>query len=219
MVSIVPLLGDAYRPPVDAISHAALVAAGRQAEESLHHLYSVSITYKQVIARRSAEFKELALLVTRINAIATCCRFDERSLRNLHSLVVKIRGGKKAKPADAQKPTRKYKTSQRSFTMMASNFSTLVSVVAANPLYQANEPELQREALVAFASQLQRTNEQVIEVDNRVKQARENRDRLLYTNPDSLYALSRMLKAYVKVAFGPSHGMVKKICGIYIKKK
>ena len=105
-----------------------------------------------------------------------------------------------AEPADGARKSRS--TSQQSFDLLYSHYAKMMVIIRAEPTYTPNEVDLQLIALEAFLTDLEAKNTAAKLAQANLDEARDIRDKVLYTNHDSLYMIAKEVKIYTKAAFG-----------------
>lgn len=91
---------------------------------------------------------------------------------------------------------------QLAFTSKADAFSKLIEALKINPLYQPNEPEYKIPGLEAKLVELMQKNEVVAVTRKEWRMKLIERNKVLYTNEDSMVAVARAVKKYVRGLFG-----------------
>lgn len=91
---------------------------------------------------------------------------------------------------------------QLAFTSKADAFSKLIEALKTNPLYQPNEPEYTLAGLEAKLAELLQKNEVVAVARKEWRMKVIERNKVLYTNEDSMVMVARAVKKYVRGLFG-----------------
>ena len=87
---------------------------------------------------------------------------------------------------------------------MIDHLEGLVLAVSGEPSYQPNEPEFTVAGLNAKVAQLRTLNQDASGARMQWSNARIERNRVLYADPNALYGTASAVKKYVKAVYG--HG-------------
>jgi hypothetical protein len=91
---------------------------------------------------------------------------------------------------------------QLAYTSKADAFSKLIEAVKTNPLYQPNEPDYTLASLEAKLTELMQKNESVAVARKDWRMKVLERNKVLYSNEDSMVMVARAVKKYVRGLFG-----------------
>lgn len=111
-----------------------------------------------------------------------------------------------------------HSASQTSHENLLGHASAYLAIVRNVAAYNPNEADLKVPALEAFIAGLEVKNNAVNTAFVAVSQARGVRDRLLYTDDDSIVDIALLVKAYVKAAFGTQSELYKRIKGLEFRR-
>ncbi len=205
--------GNQYNPANPLLTVTALGDLNKAAEAAQRKLNNAMPPYTTTVAAKDEAFAPLSKFVTRVIAAFRSCKPMEGELQNAETIARKVKGetaGKK--PAKEGEAT--VSTAQMSMDMRIENLSRLTEILAANPKYAPNEAELQVTSINTMIAKLKTLSEEVVKQEIPVKDARAQRNKLLYTADTGLVAIAEDAKQYVKSVFGagsPQYKQVSKI--------
>lgn len=215
--------GTAYNPSKAALKTAALQTQATAARNSLTAVNTLTPAYKNAVAARTAAFKPLDKLITRVgNALKASDTTPQvndaattiiRKLQGRRATAKKIEEEKIA-AADAGTEIKENSTSQLSYDNRVDNLDKLIKFLASIPQYTPNEAELKITALTAIFNDLKAKNTAVTTSEIALNNARITRNNLLYKEAVGLVDVAQSIKTYVKSVFGassPQDNAVKKL--------
>lgn len=176
-----------------------------------------------VNARQTA-FDDLQKIAPRILAAADAATADQLFSNDLRTIVRKLQGRRASAkikdnpltPVDESKQTAS--SSQMSYDNQIGFFAELIVLLKANALYNPNEAELKIAALEARLADLEAKNQAVITAIAEARTARNNRDAVLYDNPEGVKELADLIKKYVKSLYGANSPQLKQLQALKFKK-
>ncbi len=215
--------GGSYNPSKASIQIPSLQALRTTAQNDLTNLTTVNSVFINATNARQAAFNPLKPLATRIVNALDASEASDTLVQDAKTINRKIQGSrakKVAKPDTStpdSEPTETAKSisvSQQSYDSLIENFKKLIDLVASEPTYTPNEPELQIATLTAQAADLEARNTAVIDANTNLSNARIARNETLYEPINGLYDIAMEVKKYVKSVFGatsPQYNQVSKI--------
>jgi hypothetical protein len=221
--------GASYNPAQEMLKMVYIEKAAVLGQKTLDDQQAAEVACSDAINKRVILFEELDRYLPRVVSIYIISGIDAKSIENVKAIQRKMHSKSKPKKGsksaaassdDATPSTEQPKprtASQLGFEDKTSNFAQIASYVEANPKYAANEPELTKEGVRKFADSLVAANDRCATTDEALNTARAERDKVLYTNADSLYNIFRGMKLYVKGVYGNSSAEYKRISGIEYK--
>ena len=219
VVSITGELGVKYNPAQEMLKAANLEKSVALGQKTLDDQQAAEVAYSEAVNVRSSLFEDLDKYAQRVVSFYAISGVDAKSVENVktvHRRMYPQSSPKKtATTTEVQPKTRT--TSQLGFEDKTSNFAQIVSYVEANPKYVANEPELTKEGVRKYADNLIAANDRCAAAESALESARIERDKVFYTNEDSLYNIFRGIKLYIKGVYSPSSVEYKRISGIEFK--
>ena len=236
IVSITGELGVKYNPAQEMLKSLNLAKHVTLGQKTLDDQQAAEVACSDAINVRFALFNDLDVYVPRVVSIYSISGVDAKSLESIKAIARKMRPKPTSKKEDknlaatttlttadaasAATPEVKPKArtaSQLGYEDKTSNFAQIASFVEANPKYAANEPELTKEGVRKYSDSLIAANDRCAAAEGALESARIERDRVFYTNPDSLYNVFHGIKLYVKGVYGNSSVEYKRISGIEFK--
>jgi hypothetical protein len=112
-----------------------------------------------------------------------------------------------------------HSASQLSYENRGGNFDDYIEILATDPSYKPNEPELTIAGLKAISQNLKAQNEAVNASFAAMSAARGERDQLLYLSEDSIVNTALLVKAYVRAAFGSDSQLFKSVKGLEFRRR
>ena len=223
MVSACTGMGGGYNPSNGALKVSNLQAALATAQGTMSGFSDSLIPWKLKVNDREAEFEGSGKLATRVDAIFASSGASKQDISDMKGFVRLIKGGraKKLKVDDPNTPVDESKhnsVSQRSYTQVVEHWKNIIKLASQVTEYNPNEADLKVPALQTKVDAMELKNQEVIDTLTPVQNARTARNAALYDDPTSIYELQKLVKAYVKGAFGASSPQYKQISGLEFTK-
>lgn len=232
--------GGAYNPPRPELQISNLQQKHQQAQMTLRYVAECEVREQDATNNRTAAFKTMRTLVTRIINVMIACGVSAKSVEDARVLQRRIQGssnGKKSTsndtptteeplssmPADATETTvvaapRKNSTSRQSYDLLVEHLSKLILLLQREPNYTPNESELQVGALQTLEQQLRALLTLVTTTESESETARIRRTDELYDLSTGLVALALQVKSYIKAVFGSNSSQYKQVSGIRFRR-
>jgi hypothetical protein len=203
LVNIVIALGDLYKPanPLTLIS--ALQSMLAEAKQAITDVGAKDAAETNAGKLRETTFEGHAKLATRIGNAYASGDNDELVSSNLAGYVRKLRGeraGEKPAPVTneaGEKIDPSHSVSQQSYDSIVSNWRLLIQLLETQSGYRPNEEDLKIASIRAFADNLEATNNAAKLATIDVKNARAERDRILYDERTGMLYVVKKVKKYV----------------------
>lgn len=219
--------GASYNPSKASLTLAALGTLATDARAVLDLLIQKNTDFHTAENSRKIAFKNLKPLATRIiNALKATDATDE-TIEDAKGINRKIQGAKLTKSTptadpDSQNPQadslvsqpKHISTSQQSYDSLVEHLAKLISLVTAEPTYNPNDIGLTHNDLSTYILQLKTLNIAHAKADAEAKDARHQRDKVLYKKDTGLYDIAQDTKNYVKSLYGASSPQYKQISKI-----
>ncbi|MGE0637112.1 MAG: hypothetical protein AB7P01_11770 [Bacteroidia bacterium] len=226
--------GIRYQPTKAALQIPSLQALRLTAQGNLIAVNSAIVILINSINARQIAFDPIKPLATRmVNALDATDASDEL-VKDAQTLNRKIQGKRKGETKPPTTPTdpvppvppvpptgtdpapvpptpEQISVSQQSYDSLLENFNKLILLVASEPSYTPNEPDLQVASLNALALTLTAQNTAVIDATTALSNARIARNHTLYDEKTGLYDIAQEVKKYVKSVFGATSEEYKQI--------
>lgn len=223
IVKVILEFGAKYNPAHPLLKATALVAAHAKGQKSVDDIQAAETVYRDTVNTRMAAFDNLDQYATRVVGTYAISDVDARSVENVKAVQRKLRAksspkkdGKKTAPEGEVKVKARVE-SQLGYEDRCVNFAQIAAYVESNAKYITNDEDLKVEAVRAYSNKLHQVNEACLEGERAIETARINRDKILYTNDDSLYNLFKDAKTYIKTLYGPSSQEYKRVSGVEFK--
>jgi hypothetical protein len=203
--------GGAYNPGQQNLQVNALVTRLNNAQQVLMEVTEAQTVLDNATNRRKRLFQELKKLSSHIFHVLKASGADELTLSDARASVRKLWGQRSYKPPDVVKEGEVPKSPSvygMDFASAEYYFSKLVETVSAVASYQPNEPRLTVAGLNQMLAELRNANEAVLQAEVQWVMARKKRNDLIYYEENSLLAILRAAKSYVRGVFGfqsPEH--------------
>jgi hypothetical protein len=231
LVSTATAYGTGYNPAKGSMKLPALNALLTQAHQSLQNVSSAENNYMKAVSARVTAFDGIEKLTTRmVNAFASTEATAEL-VEDAMMIRQRMRGGKpfrssaeRLKSHDntgavnaKEDPPALRSHGSHDFSNKAMLFGKLLGLIASEPMYKPNEPDLTIAALTAYHTSLHNSNSAVARATSTLQMARTNRDAILYK--DGIYKTAKSVKRYVKSVYGAKSEQFASIGGLEFRGK
>ncbi len=219
LISFATGYGSKYNPSKAGIKLPALSALLLSAKASADGVTASATAYINATNARQIGFIPVKPLATRVvNALAATDAAKE-TVADAKNINRKVQGGRKTPLTDPNLPPvpgapKQVSASQLSYDSQLSNLKKMISLVASEPTYIPNEPELQVQALNNFAAGIDANNTAVINAVTALSNGRIERNKILYFEKTGLVDLTLEIKNYIKSVFGAGSPEFKQVAKI-----
>ncbi len=198
--------GTAYNPSNPNLAIKAMTPQAAGGDASVKAVAPAQKPYKDAEDARHQPFIDLPQLVRdAYNELASCDGVSATTLQTALNLEKKIAGTNRAPkpkgvtpPVNPPEPTKKsHSTSQQSFDMRLAAFNDFISLLAGEPNYITNQPDLMVTALTSTAATLGALNQAIEPVYTPYQTALTVRDTALYFPVTGIYDTQAKVKKYV----------------------
>lgn len=209
-----------YNPANAQIKVPALTTQKTTALAAVGDVGSNEAKFKSVTNERQEAYEPLPGVMSRSGNMLKASGASKRIRDDAMALSRKITGRRKTAKAKndpntpADETDKSHSASQLSFENVGGNFDDYIAILATDPSYAPNEPELTIAGLRALSSDLKAKNQAVNTAFAAMSAARGLRDQLLYLHEDSVVNNELLVKAYVRAALGPDSQLFKSIKGL-----
>ena len=232
LISFCSGYGGSYNPSKVAIQLPALSATHTNALAALANINSLLPANTNAVNAREAAFSSLSKLITRVVNAADASDLSKQVKADVKTIARKLQG-KRTTPKKDTPPTppaapapvtaadataKSISASQMSFDQRIENLDKLIQLLAAQPAYIPNEPELTVAGLTTTLGNMRNTNTAAVNSYTPVSNARINRDTILYAEGTGLVDLAGDVKSYVKSVFGGTSPQYKQVSGLKFTK-
>lgn len=228
--------GAEYNPSRLELQLSSLQQLHQKAQMMMHQLTEREIAAQNVTNNRSAVFKTLSPLVTRIMNALVASGATAKTIEDARVIQRKINGtrtNKKNMNGDASTngvqpegtaaelpdnatstAPRQISTSRQSYDLKVEHFARLVMMLQSTSNYAPNELELQLITLQSFVQNLRNINSMVTTTETELEAVRIQRADILYDLINGLCVRAQQVKSYVKSVFGNNSPKYKQISNI-----
>lgn len=200
--------GGEYNPGKQNLQVEALTTLWLNANQVMDDVIVAKAEYDIATNNREQAFAQLGKLGTRIFGILKAGGASPLLLKDAQTLVNKLRGfGSKAHrpPISSQEPEpviTKRRLGGHDYASRKNHFASLLEIVMSEPTYKPNESYLSVAGLQGVLDNLRELNEKVVAAKVALREARRNRNTLLYVGEESLVSTAQAVKQYVKAIYG-----------------
>ena len=227
LISFCTGYGASYNPSKAAIALAALSTLRTNALAALANINALLPANTNAVNAREAAFSPLSKLITRVVNAADASDVSKQVKADVKTIARKLQGKRATPKNDAPAPnpiapveetTKNISASQMSFDQRIENLDKLIQLLAAQPAYIPNEPELSVEGLTTTLNTMRTTNTTAVNAYTPVSNARINRNTVLYAEGTGLVDIAGDVKSYVKSVFGATSPQYKQVSGLKFTK-
>jgi hypothetical protein len=216
--------GASYNPSNPAIQLSQLAHTYNDGVTALASVNTLLPAYTNAINARDIVFSPLSKLITRVVNSVKASGVTKQVKADVKTIARKLQG-KRATAAIVDNPAtpedeslQSISASQMSFDQRIQHMDQLIQLLAAQPNYTPNEPELSVAGLTTLLASMRTTNTAVINSYTPVSNARINRNTILYTAETGIVDIAGDIKSYVKSVFGGSSAQYKQVSGLKFTK-
>ena len=222
LIEFVTGYGATYDPSKSNLQLPQLIAQHAAADISLAKVITKNTEFNTKVNLRVIAFSDVRVLATRLMAALQATDASAETIADAKTFNNKIQGKGASTlhtPLDPNAPPPEtISVSQQSYDQIIQHFSGLKSVLESEPSYAPNEVELQISTLDTKIDDLTQKNTEVAKAYTTISNSRIARDKILYTDGNSIYETAKDVKAYVKALFGATSPQYAQVKGIQIKK-
>ena len=225
LIDAVTGYGTKYKPSRKELELTALENMQTTAEDAVSAVIPNKTAWSSKVNARTIAFSDLQPLATRLLGALDSAGATKETVENAKTYNGKLQGKAEKKttkpkdPADPDVPEPdKNSSSQQSYDLQIEHFAGIISVLASEPSYSPNEPELQIAALETKKADLITTNKEVGTAYNTVSNSRIARDKVLYAPEQGILDISEDVKKYIKSIYGATSPEYAQVKGISFKK-
>lgn len=220
LIEFVKGYGAAYNPSKQSIQLPALVTLKDSGDAEMANTLSKKNMYTNKVNERQLAFSDVETLASRLVNALEVTDASSASIKNAKYFRQKILGKRTTPPKESTDPnTPEPKTnsvSQKSFDQITEHLSRLKTVLQAEPTFAPNETELQVATVSAKIQDLYAKTAAVNKALAEFSSARISRNKILYTDENSIYETATDVKKYIKSLFGSSSPQFAQVKGLKI---
>lgn len=222
LIEFISAYGPNYKPSKTKLQLSEIIKLKTDAETSLTEVITKNTDFNTKVNLRVITFNDLSPLSTRLVAALQATDASPETIADAKSFQKKIQGKRSSTPKtplDPNQPAPKtISASQLSYDQLIQHFSGLKAVLASEITYTPNEIDLQITTLDTKIVDLNEKNTAVAQTYTAVSNARITRNKILYTNDNSIFETAKEVKLYVKALFGSTSPEYAQIKGIDFRK-
>lgn len=211
--------GGKYVPGRKQLQLPQLQALHLNAKGQLTLVHTAAAADTKAVNERQLVFEPLKDRANQVVYSLASSEADAKIVEDAKTINRKIQGTrlpKPKKPADPQAGAdpATISTSQQSFDSVLDNFDKLSQLVAAEPLYKPNEPELALTGLTTFIAAMEASNQAVIDSTTALSNALISRNKVLFAEPNGLVPIADAVKLYLRSIYkvsSPEYKQVSKL--------
>lgn len=211
--------GGKYVPGRKQLQLPQLQALHLNAKGQLTLVHTAAAADTKAVNERQLVFEPLKDRANQVVYSLASSEADAKIVEDAKTINRKIQGTrlpKPKKPADPQAGAdpATISTSQQSFDSVLDNFDKLSQLVAAEPLYKPNEPELALTGLTTFIAAMEASNQAVIDSTTALSNALISRNKVLFAEPNGLVPIANAVKKYLRSIYkvsSPEYKQVSKL--------
>jgi hypothetical protein len=202
--------GAAYAPSKTSIKLVAINTVLASAQQSLQQVKVAQNAFDNSSNNRESSITALRKLASRIISALEATDATRQTVEDGKSIVRKITGSnyyilREPVPSGATGETEMVVSksrSQRDAYSMVDNFAKLLQAVTAEANYKPAETDLQVVTLGTTLTVFRDRNKSVNQAELNLQNARIARNKVMYTDANSMHASAMAIKKYVKSVFG-----------------
>lgn len=217
-------LGAGWQPTNPLLDLGDMNTAYAAGHGSVDDFIAQLIPWKVKVNEREATFEGTGKLATRVQAFVASCGASDQNIDDMKGFVRLIHGGraKKLKIDDPNTPVDESahnSVSQRGYSDVVEHWNKIIALCNnLGGFYKPNENELKIATLDVMVAGMADKNQDVINAEVPKDNARDTKNVALYDGPTSLFERLRLIKGYLKAAFGATSNEYKQVSGLEIKK-
>ncbi|HYG01197.1 MAG TPA: hypothetical protein VD927_02075 [Chryseosolibacter sp.] len=199
--------GSMFNPSQDSMKIEALESLLQTAREKTEIMYNDHKAVTWAINQRRDALKHMQKIVTRAYNAAIATKMSPSLLEDLRNVKVKLTGnirGKTSSPqADdpSQVKTGRGPIPQADVVSKMRNFTLFIKLLELHDGYTPNESEISIEGLKSLLEMIETSQVQLVTSQIKLNRSKEA-CRLVIQKEEGIYGLSKLIKVYVKSAFG-----------------
>lgn len=207
MVALCEGLGNRYNPSHPSMLLANIKARNTVVQDAMRDFGAIKEKNTQDIAKRRVEFDKKDTLSTMWHQALQGARVSQTVLDRAASIIGKIKGQRLTDEPDNEVTTEgeegtgednTISTSQQGFNNVVANILSYTQLLDETTDYNPNEEEVKKTAITAYYNLLHTLNNQAIVSTQQKVSGRSLRDKVLYTDEDSVFNLAKSIKKYIR---------------------
>ncbi len=223
MIAACAGFGGGYQPTNADLDLASMNALNAEVEGLMDGVQSNIVPWKNKVADRENIYKGVRPRTTQILGAFRACGADANKVDNVETFHRQVHGARaKAKPVDDPltpgDESKGNSVSHQSYVQVAEAFGQIVALLAGEPKYKPNEDHLKLATNETYHTQMETANDDVVNTVPAWKNSMASRNARMYDDPDSIFERQKLVKEYVKSAFGQNSPQYAQVKGLEFKK-
>ena len=222
LIEFISAYGATYNPSKNNLKLPQIISQKTEGENKLAEVIAKNTDYNAKVNLRVEAFSDVRALATRLVSALQTTDASKETIEDAKSFNKKIqgKGSSPSKPIldPNAPPPQTSSTSQQSYDQLIQHLSGLKSILEAEPSYSPNEIDLQIPTIEAKIADLTAKNTAVAQTFTAVSNARIARNKILYTDDNSIFETAKEIKLYIKALFGATSPEFAQVKGIQIIK-
>jgi len=216
-------MGADYQPTNANLALASMNTLLTEVEGTMDDVQTDLVPWKNKVADRENIYEGVRPRTTQILAAFKACGADANKVDNVQTFHRQVHGARaKATPVDdpgtPEDESKGNSVSHQSYVQVAESFGQIVALMDGEPLYAPNETHLTVATNTTLHTQMETANDDVINTAVPLSNSRITRNDRLYNDADSVFERQKLVKEYVKSAFGASSPQYAQVKGLEFKK-
>lgn len=220
MITFCTSYGGQYNPTNPLIVLPNLNNKYTDGVNSLATVNTALAPWQNTVNDRERLFEPFSRLCTKILNAVEASAVTEQYMKDVKTIIRKLQG-KRATPKKKDEPTtpeneseQSHSASQMSYDQRIENFDKLIDLLASNPNYNPNEPDVRVPDLTNLRSQMVTANTAVKTAYTGVSNARIARNVVLYDPTNGLVRTAEDVKKYIKSVFGGASDQYRQVSSL-----
>ncbi|HLN55755.1 MAG TPA: hypothetical protein VK207_07170 [Bacteroidales bacterium] len=228
LITSVIAIGPDYVPANNILTVQSMKSQSLQCRSAMDRVITSFAAFKAAVDSREQVFDQMNRHISRILNTLKSSDVPAATIETCKSIARRLQG-KRAVPKRTLEEVQADKaagieyiersSSQRSYDNQVENFALLLEQLISVPGYKPNEKELQTDFLKTLLSEMRQKNAEVMSARLALKDARLQRNEVMYREGTGIVPVAMSVKAYVKGAFGQSSAHFKKISPLSFRKR
>ena len=223
MIAACTGFGAGYNPSNSTLGVGKMAALLTEVDGTMDGVQTNIVPWKNNVADRENIYTGVRPRTTQILAAFKASGADDNKVDNLKTFHRQVHGARaKAKPVDdpgtPQDESKGNSVSHQSYVQVAEAFGQIVKLIGGEPLYTPNEVPLKVVTNTTLHNDMDTSNGDVITAAVPLSNKRIARNDRLYDDADSVFERQKLVKEYVKSAFGANSPQFAQVKGLEFKK-
>lgn len=218
-------LGAAFNPQKETLKLSFMETLLIEAIKAHNNVKEQNNTVAIAIDNCQLVFENIKPFSTRIINTMSSTDVDQKTIEDAKSINAKIQGrriNKKEKPTNTEETDNRISVSRQSYDSYYENFKSLRNLLEQDGKYSPLEEDINLAGLTTKENDMLAANEDVTTKSNSLETLRIVRNKVLYTNENSMIVVAKGVKKYIRGKFGissPEFAQIKNLEFKHLSKK